>query len=132
MYKLKKRWQFSASWEFRTGNATTLAIGRYFNFGPEFFQGNFSTPRINPIFVDRNSFRMPPYHKLDVGIIYKFFPKWGESDLTFSVYNAYNRRNPYFIYPDNVEDENGALIGQQARQVALFPAIPSITYNFRF
>jgi outer membrane cobalamin receptor len=132
MYKVKKRWQFSASWEFRTGDATTLAVGRYFNFGPEFFQGNFSQPRLNPVFVDRNSFRMPPYHKLDVGVIYKFFPKWGESDLTFSVYNAYNRRNPYFIYPDNVTDENGALIGQQARQVALFPAIPSITYNFKF
>ena len=132
IYELKKRWRFSASWEFRTGNATTLATGRYFNFGPEFFQGTFSTPRINPIFADRNSFRMPPYHKLDIGIVYKLFPKWGEADLTFSVYNAYNRRNPYFIYPDNVEDDNGALIGQQAKQVALFPAIPSITYNFRF
>ena len=132
IYELKKRWRFSASWEFRTGNATTLAVGRFFNFGPEFFQGNFSQPRLNPIFVDRNGFRMPPYHKLDIGVVYKFFPKWGESDLTFSIYNAYNRRNPYFIYPDNVEDDNGALIGQQAKQVALFPAIPSITYNFRF
>lgn len=132
IYKLKKRWNLSAAWEFRTGNATTLAVGRYFEFGPEFFNGNFSAPSINPIFQDRNSFRMPPYHKLDIGIVYKFFPKWGESDLTFSVYNAYNRRNPYFIYPDNVENDQGAIIGQQAKQVALFPAIPSITYNFKF
>ena len=77
IYELKKRWRFSASWEFRTGNATTLAVGRFFNFGPEFFQGNFSQPRLNPVFVDRNSFRMPPYHKLDIGVVYKFFPKWG-------------------------------------------------------
>ncbi|MEZ4777188.1 MAG: TonB-dependent receptor [Bacteroidia bacterium] len=132
IYQLTKRWSFSSSWEFRTGNATTLAVGRYFSFGPGFFNGNFSDPNIVPVYVDRNSFRMPPYHKLDIGIVCKFFPKWGESDLTFSVYNAYNRRNPYFIYPDNVRDANGTIIGQQAKQVALFPAIPSITYNFKF
>ncbi|MDX2245727.1 MAG: TonB-dependent receptor [Bacteroidia bacterium] len=132
IYQLNKRWSFSSAWEFRTGNATTLAVGRYFSFGPDFFNGNFNDPNIVPVYVDRNSFRMPAYHKLDVGVVLKFFPKWGESDLTFSVYNAYNRRNPYFIYPDNVRDDNGTIIGQQAKQVALFPAIPSITYNFKF
>ncbi|MEZ4829303.1 MAG: TonB-dependent receptor [Bacteroidia bacterium] len=113
IYQLTKRWSFSSAWEFRTGNATTLAVGRYFSFGPGFFDGNFSDPNIVPVYVDRNSFRMPPYHKLDIGIVCKFFPKWGESDLTFSVYNAYNRRNPYFIYPDNVRDQNAPLSGSR-------------------
>ncbi|MEL7535358.1 MAG: hypothetical protein AAFN10_28970, partial [Bacteroidota bacterium] len=61
-----------------------------------------------------------------------FFPKWGDSDLTISAYNAYNRRNPYFIYPEEITNDNGVTTGFQAQQVALFPVIPSITYNFKF
>jgi hypothetical protein len=75
---------------------------------------------------------MPPYHRMDVALVWRFFPKWGESDLTISAYNAYNRRNPYFIYYETIEDPNGVPIDFKAKQVALFPVIPSITYNFKF
>lgn len=135
LYDLKKRWSISASWEYRSGNATTLPIGRFFSFGPEFLDfgnGGLNIPTLVPDFVERNSFRMPAYHKLDIGIVYKFFPKWGESDLTLSLYNAYNRRNPYFIFIEPQENDNGIPIDNVAQQVALFPVIPSLTYNFKF
>jgi hypothetical protein len=76
---------------------------------------------------------MAPYHRLDLGIVWRFFPRWGESDLTFSAYNVYNRRNPYFIYFEEVRDTQTEIItGFKAKQVSLFPVIPSITYNFKF
>ena len=127
MYEISRRFSLSASWEYRTGNATTLPVARIFLLGPE--AGN---PNIYPIYDERNSFRMPPYHRMDVGLVWRFFPKWGESDLTISAYNAYNRRNPYFIYYETIRDANNVPADFKAKQVALFPIIPSLTYNFKF
>ncbi|MEL6674384.1 MAG: TonB-dependent receptor [Bacteroidota bacterium] len=127
IYDINKRFSVSASWEYRSGNAITLALGRFASFGSDF-----EIPQIVPVFQDRNSFRMPAYHKGDVGFVWRFFPKWGEADLTISAYNAYNRRNPYFIYFENVVNEDGIPTAYKAQQVALFPVIPSITYNFKF
>ena len=127
LYDLNRRLSLSISWEYRSGNAISLPVGRFFLAGSDG-----GIPSIVPIYPERNSFRMPAYHKLDVGVVWKFFPKWGNSDLTFSVYNAYNRRNPYFIFFETKTNENDVPINYEARQVALFPAIPSITYNFKF
>ncbi len=127
IFQINRRLSLSGSWEYRTGNAVSLAVGRFPLFGPELV---FVRPV--PVFTDRNSFRMPDYHKLDLGFVIKFFPKWGQSDLTISAYNAYNRRNPYFLYFETIENDAGIPINFKAKQVALFPVIPSITYNFKF
>jgi hypothetical protein len=55
-----------------------------------------------------------------------------KSSWVFSIYNVYSRMNPYFIYFDQ---EGSALDGSlqvQAKQVSLFPIIPSVTWNFKF
>jgi hypothetical protein len=74
---------------------------------------------------------------LDLGLVIRFFPKWGKSDLTIGVYNAYDRRNPYFLFLDTQTTPNEDLgvdvvTGIKAKQVSLFPILPSITYNFKF
>jgi hypothetical protein len=72
-------------------------------------------------------------------VMCRFFPRWGESDLTLSVYNATNRRNPYFLYLDveTKEVQNGGVtteipVGVKGKQVSLFPVLPSVTWNFKF
>ena len=94
-----------------------------------------------PVYGDRNSYRLPPYHRLDLGMVISFFPKWGENNLTISVYNAYDRRNPYILYLEptleDVKDTGGNVVGQAltgvaAKQVSLFPVLPSLTWNFSF
>lgn len=128
LYQINRRLSAGMSWEYRTGNATTLPAGRYLQRDVDL---NLLTTV--PVFQERNSFRMPAYHKLDLSLKYTFYPKWGESDLTLSVYNAYNRRNPYFIYIDEIEAEDSQIpLGFQAKQVALFSIIPALTYNFSF
>lgn len=127
MYDINKKLSASISWEYRSGDAISFPEGLFLTLGPS---GNEVTPV--PIYSSRNSFRMPAYHRMDVGLIWKFDPKWGESDLTFSVYNAYNRRNPYFIFFETETNENDVPTNFVAQQVALFPIIPSITYNFKF
>jgi hypothetical protein len=126
----------SATWIYGTGNATTLPTGRYLSSGitgpnPYSFV---------PIYTERGAFRMPAYHRLDFGIVWKLFPlskKRFKSDLTFSVYNVYNRRNAFFMYIDAVYPDGGGQNNQttlpdrfEAKTVSLFPIIPTVTWNF--
>lgn len=127
-HEINSRLTFTLAWVYYTGNAISLPPGRFLL---QDITG--STPSVVPRFQKRNDLRMPSYHRLDLGLVWKFFPRWGESDLTFSIYNAYNRLNPYFIFFDEVKDPNtDVTLGFQAKQVSLFPIIPSITYNFKF
>ncbi|WP_232296829.1 TonB-dependent receptor [Microscilla marina] len=127
-HKFNERLTFTVAWVYYTGNAISLPPGRFFL--QDVVGGN---PTVVPRFQQRNDLRMPNYHRLDLGLVWKFFPRWGESDLTFSIYNAYNRLNPYFIFFEEIKDANtNQTLGFQAKQVSLFPVIPSITYNFKF
>ena len=127
MHKLSERIHVTATWVYGTGNAISLPVGRFYL--QDYFP---ASSTVVPEYLDRNSFRMPSYHRLDLGLVWKFKPKWGESDLTFNIINAYNRRNAYFIYYEEVKDANSIPVKFKAKQVALFPILPSITYNFKF
>lgn len=141
MYEINKRLTVTGSWVYSTGNATTVPIGYMALQSP---QGE--NLRIVPIYVDRNSYRMPAYHRMDVGVVWELKKrKRYESDLTFSAYNAYFRRNPYIIFVDDnrddlLEESGGTTISAldftqlefSAQQISLFPIIPSVTWNFKF
>ncbi|TGE08173.1 TonB-dependent receptor [Hymenobacter fodinae] len=130
LHQLSHRINLTGSFVFTSGQATTLPLGRFV------FQDIFgSNPSAVPVYPQRNTYRLAPYNRLDLGLVYKLRPirEGGESDLTFSIYNAYNRRNPYFVYFDQVKDKaTTRVLSYRARQVSLFPVIPSVTYNFKF
>jgi hypothetical protein len=130
MHQLSTRINLTASFVFTSGAPTTLPLGRFAL--QDIYQGGIQAV---PVYPDRNSYRLIPYHRLDLGMVYKLRPSriGGDRDLTFSVYNAYNRRNAYFIYFDQLRNKaTDQITGYAARQVSLFPLIPSVTYNFRF
>ena len=54
------------------------------------------------------------------------------SSWNISVYNFYNRANPYFIFFDYSGDPSQGTVDFGANQVSLFPILPSITWNFKF
>ena len=55
------------------------------------------------------------------------------SDLSLSVYNLYNRQNPYFIFNDVSGDiTTGEPIAVTTTQVSLFPILPTISWNFKY
>ncbi|SDL59484.1 TonB-dependent Receptor Plug Domain [Catalinimonas alkaloidigena] len=141
-HHLSPRLSVTGTWIYGTGNAVTLPVGRLFFSDVTGTTGFPPGISIVPEYQQRNTFRMAPYHRMDVGLVWHFRPRWGESDLTFSIYNLYNRRNPYFIYFDqewiDPDDFTGSpedvqkFVTFRARQVSLFPVIPAITFNFRF
>lgn len=121
-YDLSERWTLSAIFVYATGNTTTLPIGRYMIDGD-----------LTSEYGDRNSYRMSPYHRLDLSATYihKKTNKW-ESSWNFSIFNAYNRHNPYFIYFYNEGNVENGDFTTKARQFSLFPILPSVTWNFKF
>ena len=131
LHQLNARVSLTASFIYTSGNLTTLPLGR---FGVQDIAGSNTRidPRPVPLYPDRNSYRLIPYHRLDLGLVYKIGTRRNQ-DLTLSIYNAYNRRNAYFVFFDAVKDKaTGRTTGFQAQQASLFPVIPSLTYNFRF
>ena len=119
MYRLNDALAFSSSWIYYTGDAATFPSGKY--------EVNGTTI---PYYTERNGYRMPDYHRLDLGVTwYMKSKKRFEHNMNFSIYNAYNRENAYTITFEDV-DPNDPSQGQQAVQTTLFKIIPSITWNF--
>ncbi len=133
IYKLNDRLTFSGTWVYYTGNAVTFPTAKYMIEG-----------QVVDYYTERNGYRMPDYHRLDLGITlnnkkYKTStnPETGkdiqvkkkfESSWNFSVYNAYSRENAYSItFKENKETGK-----TEAVQLSLFKIIPSISYNFKF
>ena len=95
--------------------------------------------QVNPIPIlntgERNGTRMDAYHRLDLGANFHKEKKNGIRTWSVGVYNAFNRRNPYFVYLGTQRQNFGLETGSNqnvARQVSLFPFLPSVTYNFKF
>ncbi|MBX6380514.1 outer membrane receptor protein involved in Fe transport [Thermoflavifilum aggregans] len=122
-YRFNDRWNFSADFVFATGNAVTIPNQFYFIEGT-----------LTQSYTEINGYRMQPYNRLDIAAVYTPRPKHHRfhHSWMFSIYNVYSRLNPYFIYFDQ---SGGLLQGNlqiQAKKVALFPIIPSVTWNFSF
>ncbi|RYG04879.1 MAG: TonB-dependent receptor, partial [Chitinophagaceae bacterium] len=124
MYELNKKWKFSAVFVYGTGNATTLPERFYIVNGV-----------LTQEYSKLNQYRLPAYHRLDLSAT--LTPKKQErkklkTSWVFSIYNAYSRYNPYFIYFDQSGSATEGTLEVQARKVSLFPIIPAVTWNFKF
>jgi len=127
-HKLSEKWTLSSVFVYATGNAITLPTERYM------VGGNVYTE-----YTSRNGFRMEPYHRLDIGATYTPKKKKRfQSSWSFSIYNVYSRKNPYFIYfaLESAEGQEGSIqngdLTPKAYQVSIFPILPSVTWNFNF
>ncbi|MES2703291.1 MAG: TonB-dependent receptor [Bacteroidota bacterium] len=118
-YQLNSKWTISGNWIYYTGDAITFPAGKYTIDNQTTFY-----------YTERNGYRMPNYHRLDLGatVLLKQKKHW-KSELSFSVYNAYGRENAYLIvFREAANDPNRT----EAVQTSLFRMIPSVSYNFKF
>lgn len=119
MYDLTKKLKLSANWIYYTGSAVTFPSGKYEVNGMQV-----------PYYTERNGYRMPAYHRLDIGLTWTTRKtERTERSWNFSLYNAYGRQNAYTINFRQNEDNPQQT---EAVRVALFTWVPSITYNFKF
>lgn len=117
--ELTPKWTLSASWVYNTGNAVTFPSRKYQVDDQVVFY-----------YTERNGYRMPDYHRLDVGATWQLRnTERFASELVFSIYNAYGRENAYII---NFRESKLDPSITEAYQIALFQFVPAISYNFRF
>lgn len=121
-FEASKKVTIGATWVYATGNLNTF---------PERLYVLSNGDIVEDYGGQRNNYRIAPYHRADISVTLKGKErKRFESSWNFSIFNVYNRYNPYIIYFDN-SVENG-VVTIQAKQISLFPIIPSVTYNFKF
>lgn len=123
-YELDDRWTISSTFIYGTGQATTLPARRTLIEGA-----------VHNVYGERNGYRLQPYHRMDLSVT--LGPKNPEqkdfhSSWVFSVYNIYNRQNPFFLYFENQGSLLSGSLETQAKKVSLFPILPSIRWNFKF
>lgn len=130
LYSINNKISLSANWVYMTGNLYTISRGSY-NALVDIhdFDGNkfFYTFKI---YDEKNNKRMPPIHRLDIGVNFVKNKKNGSRTWSINIYNAYNRMNAYTYYLDNIY-ENGKS-KTVMKQFTLFPLIPSVSYTRKF
>jgi len=138
-HKFSEKVDAGLVWVFGTGNAATLGIMEY---PPEDFM-NSDNYYYSPVteYPSRNNYRTPSYHRLDLGVNLHKQKKRGIRTWSFSVYNAYSRKNPFFIYwgSEYYSEPDPANPGEYLyftkpvlKKVSIFPIIPSVSYSFKF
>lgn len=124
IYEPNQRWNFSSNFSYITGTPATFPTNKFI------FQG-YALP--HNIIDARNNYRIPASHRLDISATRKnktaIFGK-GSSEWVFSVYNVYNRRNPFSVF---VQQNPNNPSQTQAVRLAIFGSVlPAVTYNFKF
>ncbi len=133
-YKFNDRIDAGLTWVYGTGNAVTLAQERYVPV-TEIDNANSEYGYISTVdnYGKRNNFRMPAYHRLDLGVNFSKVKKRGVRTWSISVYNVYNRKNPFFVqFEGGYFYDYSGLSNRKLMQYSLFPIIPSISYKFSF
>lgn len=125
-YKISRRWRFSGNFVMSSGRPITLPEQKY----------NYGSNQV-VIYSDRNKYRMPPYHRMDVSITLdenlRIKRMW-KGSWTFSIYNLYGRKNPYSVF----YRKEASIQSTDKTQYSIYKLsiigvpVPSITYNFKF
>ncbi|GAB3507228.1 TonB-dependent receptor [Spirosoma knui] len=141
IYELNKRITLSGTWVYGTGQALTMPVGLYNSYQPgttffytsrnELVQSLFQNNRsVQDYGAQKNTFRAEPYHRMDIGIQFHKTKKHHERTWELSVYNLYNRRNPFFYRLESVSEGSGQRTG--LFRYSVFPVVPAVSYNFKF
>lgn len=123
-YTINDKWKISSVFVYGTGNAISVPERFYFVGGI-----------LSQQFSSINSYRMDAYHRVDFAATYTPKPKKirkYSTNWVFSLYNAYSRANPYFLYFNQEGSAAAGTLKVSAKQVSLFPVLPSVTWNFKF
>ncbi|MFN4145182.1 MAG: TonB-dependent receptor plug domain-containing protein [Runella sp.] len=127
-YRLNPTLQCSFLWTYFSGQRYNMPLGRIL--------ANPLTPEYT-VSQGINEGKYPDYHRFDLSISKKYLLSknryWA---LDFNIYNLYNRRNVYRLYPatEEIKDEQNRVIERRnvIKSVSLFPLLPSINISYKF
>ncbi len=119
-FKYNKKWTFNTNFVVQTGQPVNYPNAQYEYNGLTIAN-----------YGERNSFRLPTYHRLDLSAILtpkKNINREWQGEWIFGIYNVYGRKNAVSIaFRDNYETGDN-----EAVKTSLFGIVPSVSYNFKF
>lgn len=121
-YEHNSRWTFSATFVFASGSTYTPVVSRAI-----------IANNVVNTYGGYNSARMSPYHRLDLSAtcLLKKTEKYSSS-LNISVLNVYNHHNPFFVYPEVSGSLQKYNLRVEAKEISIFPVLPSVSWQFSF
>jgi outer membrane receptor for ferrienterochelin and colicin len=130
-YKINDHLDANAAWVFASGPTTTIPYRTTGTMGPD------DNWVMNTSYVtQRNNFRLPASHHLNVGLTHHKKKKHGERELTLSVYNVYNRMNPNLVfvnYVNRYDEKTKSYVDKvQLQKVTILPLLPSLNWSYKF
>lgn len=119
-YKLGKRTKLSSIFTYSTGRPATYPSAKF----------NYLDGTNIAYYDERNGFRAPAYHRLDLSLTFGWDTKnkWLSGDWVLSLYNVYGRKNTFSVFFDDIPGAPP----QAFRLSVLGIPFPSISYNFEF
>ncbi len=127
--KINEKWDLSVSWTYSSGRPITLPNYSYSLYNPYPDNSLVLSPHYLFDYGQRNSSRMLPFHRMDFSMIKKTTVFSFPGELTFGVYNLYNRKNPSFYYMGSAKEHSGL---PEIRSLSVFPAMPSVSIKVNF
>lgn len=131
-HKLTKWLSFSAEWVFNSGFAFSIPLEQ---FNVDLTDIIFPPQVVQALsFGQKNQFRMPDYHRLDLSAIVNFGNSHVRHRIQIGAYNVYNRRNPlYYNVRTRYINENYAIRAKKEFvQATLIPFVPALNYTVSF
>lgn len=127
-YKLIQNLSFGLTWMYASGQGFNTPVSQYRIGGVDLDP----VARIQFDYNERNSYKLPDYHKMDVSMTYKF--DWGRAamEVSLSIYNVYNRKNPFAYYAVVAQPGSGELVlSPKYRSISLFPFLPALSITLK-
>jgi hypothetical protein len=129
MHRFSEKIDVSGTWVYNTGDCATLGLQTYASLN----HGSFDYFYNRQEYIDqRNNYRKPAYHRLDFGINFHKKRKHGIRTWNISIYNLYNRNNPFLILPDTEYSGDENAYKDVLKQISIFPIVPSVSYTYKF
>lgn len=129
-HQFSKKIDVSLNWVYSSGEMVTLPLRT------TVIPDSKGMPELVEQLGHRNNYRMPAMHRLDVGMNYTTTKKGNRySVFSFSIYNVYNRMNPFKMYieQDVVSKPDGQKVTvRKLKQISMFPIMPSVSYTYHF
>lgn len=119
-HKFNKHFDLSSTFIYASGNCGSLALDK-FDSGIGW--------RTSEYIPYRNNYRMPSYHRLDIGMnFYRYHKRIGMGIWNISIYNVYNSMNPFIVMLGRDWKTDTPVL----KKYTIFPIIPSVSYTFKF
>ncbi|MCB0585162.1 MAG: TonB-dependent receptor [Phaeodactylibacter sp.] len=129
-HRLQDWVEVSADWVISSGFAFSLPAEQYDLILP----GSGEPPVTVIEYGQKNAYRMPIYHRLDLGVNFYFDTDQVRHTVNVGVYNLYNRKNPLYYDLRNryVEEEGQVKLKKEFVPVSIIPMLPSLNYSLKF